>query len=625
MKTAAVALTHVKRDPEEHQTRPELNVFELLARVFTYTRPHARLRNWLTFHVLIRSVLLPLCTWVMGLVVSGPIEHHDERGILLGAASFGALALLTNILFHFRYRYALELGEAVIHDLRGEVFRHILRMPMAYFEATKVGRIIGRVTSDIDSIRTGVQDVVFISAVQVGQMLLAGALMLYYDWVLFLVVAFIGPIIWVLNKTFTRRVTEAQRKATESFSRITATLAETVSGVRVTQGFVRESVNAGYFRDLVGDQARYNLISNRTSAIFLPLLEFKTHLFTALILLLGGWRVLSLHSTTPVASIVQFFFLSALFFEPIKAIGNLYTSALAAMVGAERVFRLLDTQPAWEDAPEAMALPRPIESVDAIASRGVRVDLHNVTFSYEPGRPVLRNIQLTALPGQTIALVGHTGSGKTTITSLISKLVLPDSGQVLIDGIDLLSLRSDSLHAQMGVVHQHTFLFEGTVLENIRFAKPEATEEETIAVTEKLGFRDLIESLPEGFQTQVGEGGANLSVGQRQLVSFARALIVNPRLLILDEATSAIDSLTELRIQRALRTLLSGRTSFVVAHRLSTIRKADQIIVLREGEIVERGTHHHLIAHNGIYAGLNSHFLRSDNRAPSEAALVNRN
>lgn len=620
MKSASVALTHVKRDPEETQIHPELSVFSLLARVFTYARPHARLRNWLTFHVLLRSALLPMCTWVMGLVVSGPIEHRDEKGILLGALAFGALAFITNFMFHFRYRYALELGEAVIHDLRAQVFRHILRMPMAYFDSTKLGRIIGRVTSDIDSIRTGVQDVVFISAVQLGQMLIAGALMLYYDWILFLAVAFIGPLIWILNKTFTTRVTEAQRKATESFSRITATLAETVSGVRVTQGFVREGVNAGYFRDLVGDQARYNLSSNRTSSIFLPLLEFKTHLFTALVLFLGGWRVLSLHSTTPVASIVQFLFLSALFFEPIKAIGNLYASALAAMVGAERVFRLLDTPPAWQDAPDTVPLPRPQPPNPDSPEPGVRVEFDNVCFSYEEGRPVLKNLYLRAEPGATIALVGHTGSGKTTITSLLSKMALPISGRVLIDGVDILKLRSESLHQQLGVVHQQSFLFEGTVLENIRFARPEASDEEAREVTEKLGFRDLIEALPEGFQTEVGESGSNLSIGQRQLISFARALLVKPRLLILDEATSAIDSLTESRIQTALATLLRGRTSFVVAHRLSTIRQADQILVLQEGEIVERGTHSQLVAQEGIYAGLHGHFLRTTQPAAAKVS-----
>jgi ATP-binding cassette subfamily B protein len=246
----------------------------------------------------------------MGAVVNGPIEHRDATGIIAGALGFAALVAFTNFTFHYRYKYALQLGEAVIHDLRGAVFRHVLQMPMSFFDVTKVGRIIGRVTSDIDSIRTGVQDVVFIGIVQFGQMLVAASLMMYYDWLLFLMVAAIGPIVWVSNRTFTTRVADAQRRASESFSRITATLTETVSGVKVTQGFVREELNADYFKDLVGDQARYNMVSARTSAVFLPLLEFKTQLFTALILFFGGWRVLSNGAPNGVGNIVQFLFLS---------------------------------------------------------------------------------------------------------------------------------------------------------------------------------------------------------------------------------------------------------------------------------------------------------------------------
>jgi ATP-binding cassette subfamily B protein len=610
MKTRVVPLTHFKQDSEDTQYRPDLSVFVLLRRVFSYARPHLRIFRLLTAHVLLRAALLPLCTWAMGMVVNGPIEHRDARGILLGTLGFAALVAFTNVLFHYRYRYALELGEAVIHDLRAAVFAHVLRMPMSFFDTSKIGRIIGRVTSDIDSIRTGVQDVVFISVVQIGQMLVAGGLMIYYDWVLFALVVAAAPALWFLNNIFTGRVANAQRRASESFSRITATLAETVHGVRITQGFVREKTNAEFFSDLVADQARYNVRAARTASFFLPLLEFKTQVLTALILLLGGWRVLQSHSPEKLAAVVQFLFLSTLFFEPVKNIGNQYTAALSAMVGAERVFRLLDTRPAWADAPDAVPLPNPNPPAGppsgAPAVRGMHVEFRDLTFSYEPGRPVLRGIHLLAKPGETVALVGHTGSGKTTITSLLSKMYLPDSGGLLLDGHEVRSLQSESLRLQTGVVQQQSFLFEGSVLDNIRFARPEASADEAIAVTEQLGFRDLIEALPSGFDTPVGEGGANLSAGQKQLVSFARALLLNPRLLILDEATSAIDSLTEARIQRALQTLLRGRTSFVVAHRLSTIRQADQILVLDHGEIRERGTHGELLALNGIYAALHA-------------------
>ena len=605
MKPGIVPLTHVKPDSEATQYHPEQGVLKLLARVFSYTRPHKRLLFPLIFQVLLRAALLPVGTWAMAAVINGPIEHKDPNGILWGAVGVAGLAAFTNWMFHFRYKLALKLGEAVIHDLREEVVKHVFEMPMTFFDTTKVGRIIGRVTSDIDSIRTGVQDVVFISAVQIGQMLVAGSMMIYYDWVLFLVVLLLAPIIWSLNRTFTKRMTEAQRKASESYSRIAATLAESVSGVRVTQGVVREDVNAAYFRELAADQAKYNMVMSRQSAVFLPLLECNTQVFTALLLLIGGWRVLTPNSSASVGNIVQFFFLSTLLFDPIKNVGNQYAAALAAMVGAERVFRLLDTPPAWKETLQAAPPP---------ATRppgGMSVEFSSLWFAYEEGRDVLKNISFKAEPGQTVALVGHTGSGKTSITNLLGKLYLPNSGQMLLDGRNVMEIHSDALHAQLGVVHQHSFLFEGTVLDNIRFAKPEASEDEVRAVTQELGFGDLIEALPQGLLTRVGEGGTGLSSGQRQLVSFARALLVNPRLLILDEATSAIDSPTEERIQRALQKLLRGRTSFVVAHRLSTIRQADLILVLDQGEIAERGTHESLITQEGVYAQLHAHFARA--------------
>jgi len=364
---------------------------------------------------------------------------------------------------------------------------------------------------------------------------------------------------------------------------------------------VREDVNGGLFRDLLYDHSRYNMSLAKTSAAFLPLLEFNSQFFIALLILIGGYRALNPAIGTPVASIIQFLFLANLFFDPIKAIGNQYTQALTAMVGAERVFRLLDTKPEWKDAPDA----RVLGTVEG------RVEFRDLSFGYEPGRTILRNINFTAEAGQTIALVGHTGSGKSSIINLISKFYLPVSGQLLIDGQDILGIDSDSLHRHLGMVQQQNFLFEGTVLDNIRFSRPEASDKDVIEAATRLDYLDLIEAMPKGFQTPVGEGGTGLSLGQRQLVCFTRALLADPRILILDEATSSIDAITELRIQHSLTTLLRGRTSFVVAHRLSTIRQADLILVMNQGEIVERGTHDELLQKDGVYKALYFQYIRS--------------
>lgn len=603
MNKAKTPLTVRRRNRDDTEMLKPMQFFQLLRRIFTYTRPYARTRNLLIGAVLLRALQLSLLMWTFGKVITGPIASHNLRGAMIGTLGFAALAFFTQASFSYRILWALNLGEEVIRDLRNELFAHLQRLSASYFHKMETGRIINRMTSDIEAIRFGVQDIAFICAVQVGQALTTAVFLIWNDWLLFLVALAIAPLLWIVNRIFRIRLSNNQRRMSESFSQVAATVAESVDGIRVTQGFVREEHNAELFRSLVADHSRNIMAASRTTATFLPLLELKTQLFTALLLVVGSYRVL--HHAIPLGNVVQFLFLANLFFEPLRVIGSQYTQALTALVGAERVFRMLDTKPDWIDDPDAIELP-PIQG---------RVEFRNVQFGYDPERPVLHGLNFVAEPGQTVALVGHTGSGKSSIINLLTKSYLPDGGELLIDGHEIRSVRSESLRRQLGIVQQQNFLFSGTVMENIRFARPEATDEQVIQAAASLDFVDLLEALPCGLQTPVGEGGGGLSLGQRQLVCFTRALLANPRILLLDEATSSIDAVTEARLQKALSILLRGRTSFVVAHRLSTIRQADLILVLDHGQIVERGTHAELVARDGIYQNLHEQFL--ENTSPA--------
>ncbi len=598
-------LVHRLPDGEDEEEQFKPLEWGLIRRLFTYTGPVKGKLSTLVILTLIRSAQLPALVWVMALVINGPIANRDFDGIALGVLGFGLLALVTD-------------GETVVNGLRADIFDKVQRQPMSFFHRMKLGRIIGRVTSDVESVRAGIQDVLFVCVVQGGTMLFSAVVMAGRDWVLFLVVLAMAPILWAINRRFRVKLSVYSRAATESFSRVTATLAESVNGIRVTQGFVRQEVNAGLFRSLLADHSRYNMAQARTSAILTPLLELNSQFFVATLLMFGGWRVF--HGDMELGSLITFFLLANQFFAPIAIIGTQYNQALVAMAGAERVFRLIDAVPDWVDAPDAVHLPdpRPTEAaaptISANAITGVRVEFRALAFGYDPARLVLRDINFVAEPGQTIALVGHTGSGKSSIINLVSKFYLPTAGELLIDGREIRTLTSHSLHRQMGMVQQQNFLFSGTVLENIRLAKPEATDAEVRAAAQQLDCYDIFEALPQGFLTEVGERGSSLSVGQRQLVCFTRALLANPRLVILDEATSSIDALTEARLQTALLKLLRGRTSFVVAHRLSTIRHADLVLVLDHGVIVERGTHFQLLAAHGRYAALYEQFVQVDDR-----------
>jgi ATP-binding cassette subfamily B protein len=587
---------HVERQDERQRPLE----FRLIARLLRFTQPYRWTRNWLLLCVVIRSIQLPALTWTVAAVINGPIARADARGVMRGAIFFGSLAIATQFVMHFRQRLALELGEAVVRDLRNSLFAHLQILRMRWFHQTKVGRVISRMTSDIEDVRVGVQEVLFVTLVQLGQMIVAAAAMIWFDWSLFLIVLGLAPSLWAINHFFHRRLSVDLRNMRESFSRVTATLAESVVGIRVTQAFVRQEENARIFEDLAADHSGYNTAVLRTQGLFLPLLDLNSQVFIVVLLMVGGYRVLTPGSSMAIGDLVGFFFMAGLFFSPILVIGNQYNQAMTAMAGAERLFGLLDTPPEWADPPTAIPLP------DLVGD----VEFRDVTFGYQADRPVLHHVSFKVEPGQIVALVGHTGSGKSSIINLVSKFYLPQQGQILIGGHDLLNIQSDSLHHRMGIVLQQNFLFYGTVADNIRFGKPQATEAEILSVLERLGCADLLDSLPDGLSTQVGERGGTLSAGQRQLVCFARALIADPQILILDEATSSIDSATEARLQRALEVLVTGRTSFIVAHRLSTIRHAHLLLVLDHGRIVERGRHRELLARGGVYAGLHRRFVQ---------------
>ncbi len=603
------------------EAEPTALDWRILRRILTHTRPYAAKRNTIFALTVARAIQKPAMAWAIAAVINGPITGGDYRGAVWGAAGFFALALVTELTFHFRQRLQLELGEAVVHDLRNDVFRQLQRMPLSYFNKTKLGRILGRVITDIESVRRGVQNVFFFSLMLFGQMAGAAGLMLYYNWALFCVLLAVGPLVWLTNRHFHPRLSRHSRAAAESQSRLTGSVAETVKGMRVIQGYARQRESDDRYGRLIDRHSDNNVGLANESSLYLPLLDLHSQVFLAALLVVGGYGALHGFAGMEIGSLIAFFFLPSLFFQSLQHLGNLYTQAITSMAGAERVFQLLDLKPEWTDAPGAVDLPDPRTArgpvqapsdSTAVGRAGARVEFRDISFEYDPGRRVLNDLSFTAAPGETVALVGHTGSGKTTIVNLIAKFYLPTSGEILIDGQEIRTLRGESLRSQMGIVLQTNFLFTGTVMENIRLGRPEATDAEVRAAATSLDCLDLLESLPQGFATEVGERGTSLSLGQRQLICFTRALLANPRILILDEATSSVDTITESRLQHALDRLLATRTSFVVAHRLSTIRRADQILVLDQGCIVERGPHLQLLAQRGAYHALYRQFALAE-------------
>jgi ATP-binding cassette, subfamily B, multidrug efflux pump len=416
--------------------------------------------------------------------------------------------------------------------------------------------------------------------------------MLALNWRLALVSFAVIPLMLILTNYWRARVRQAYRATRQRLSLINGYLNESISGIRVTKSFSREERNYRHFDSLNSSYFDANVDATRLAAIFFPGVDFMGSLAVAMVVAVGGWLVLGDALTAGV--LVAFVLYVERFFEPIRELAQRYNTFQATMAASERIFSLLDNEPDLNDAPDAYELP-PITG---------EVTFDNVRFSYKDGEPVLRGISLRARPGERIALVGETGAGKSTIIRLLARFFDIQDGAITVDGHDLRRVTKASLRSQLGIVLQDTFLFGGTIADNIRYGRLDATDDEVITAATMVGADDFIRQMPEGYQTEVGENGVNLSVGQRQIVSFARALLANPRLLILDEATSSVDTTTEKQIERALDQLMEGRTSFVIAHRLSTIVNADKIVVLDQGQIVELGSHEELLAAHGRYYNL---------------------
>lgn len=563
-----------------------------LRRLLRYVVPYRR-----TFVLGIGLMLITIAAglagpWLIRAAVDDYILAGDYGGLVVIAGAYVALHLFSWGANYLRQLLISRVGQSVIFDLRRDLYAHLQRLTFRFFDRVPAGVLISRVVNDVGAVQELVSGGIL--SVVTDVLTLGGivALMLSMHWQLALISFATMPLMLIVANAFRVRAGRAYRKVRTQIANVTANLQESISGVRVTQSFGRERANLAQFGQTNMENMQANMEAVSVFSVFVPFVEIIGSIGTALVLWFGG-RYFGA-GEVEAGVIVAFMLYVQRFFVPIRDLTMVYNELQAATAACEKIFGILDTPPEVVDRPGAAELGR-VEG---------HVSYQNVSFAYQGEQLVLNEINLDIPAGTRVALVGPTGAGKSTMINLLARFYEPTQGAVRVDGTDTREVTMKSLRRNLGIVLQDTFLFSGTVRDNIRYGRPEASEDEIVAAAQAVRAHEFIARLPEGYDTEVRERGSKLSVGQRQLISFARALLADPRILILDEATASVDAYTEVLIQEALERLMAGRTALVIAHRLSTIRNSDLIVVLDAGRVVERGRHAELLRHGGLYAHL---------------------